>query len=143
MDELSVYIISNMNSMPSLCMEVMRLTGLTRAKFLHATLQYVLPSLLANGDRETVKAVAKVLQTDEKSMCMDHIVPILHACLLQDDKSRAAFVKVLSSLFGANAFTQMLRSYLPQTLGNLVVSLGHEHRHLSVSVRSNFLCTQF
>ncbi len=126
LDTISVLAVTNMVSAPTVFMEILRLTGLTKTKFLQASLQHVLPSLIKLRKKQILSLVAKAISSDERSMCIDQIVPILNACLLEEERGRTAFIQDLSELLGASFFQQLLRSYLPDLLGHLVMNLGND-----------------
>ncbi|KDN44907.1 hypothetical protein K437DRAFT_224659 [Tilletiaria anomala UBC 951] len=139
LEQVSVYVVSRMMAVPSLFIEVLRLTGMTKTKFLQATLQHIVPALIKSKSRVSLQSVAKALGSEEKKLCIDCMVPILNMCLIQEQRARKQCIQELSRYLDAAYFDQMLRSYLPEILGNLVINLGYEERRHNAFTGLNFV----
>lgn len=127
---LSVLVVLKSSTMPSLLTEVLRLTGVSKTKFLQTTKNDVVPALIKSQQYELLQATANELGVTVPKLCNETMPFILRSTLLVDPRARQAAIDRLMALFtGPVTFVQLLRTYSSDVLGQLVLALAQDENH--------------
>lgn len=129
MGQLSVLVVLKSETTPSLLEGVLRLTGVSKSKFLQATKNDVVPALIKNQQLKLLQDVARTLEVTVSKLCNDTMPFILCSTLMVEPRSRHVVIDQLLGMFpGQVSFLQLLRPYQADVLGQLVLALGQDER---------------
>lgn len=127
---LSVYLIDQIESKPTILKRFVQLLDMDFKSFFQKTLQHILPFLVLEERTEVLHELARWLDCDLAQMLIEEGGHILSHLLLQDkkdtDQALSQFVKIASLDFGKVSAGQLFRSCLLMLTTNLVVGLGSD-----------------
>ena len=126
---LSVFLVINMLSAPQMLTDSMSVLGFPEHKaFLHQTLRYTLPSLIAESKRDILSAIARTLGQPVQPLCLEYVEHILAHLYLREGSKRDEGIQLFLNEFQGSKKKINLSSVIiscgPSLLASLVMALG-------------------
>ncbi|TIA92820.1 hypothetical protein E3P81_01253 [Wallemia ichthyophaga] len=126
---LSVFLVLNMLSSPHMLTDSMSVLGFPdRKAFLHQTLRYTLPSLIAESKRDILSSIARTLGQPVQPLCLEYVEHILAHLYLREGSKRDEGIQLFLDEFQGSKKQINLSSVIiscgPSLLASLVMALG-------------------
>ena len=129
--QLSVFLVMNMLSSPHILTDAMSLLGFPDPKaFLHQTLRYTLPSLIAENRKDILQSISRMLGQFIQPLCLEYVEHILAHLYLRVGTERDKGIELFLEEFQGSKKKINLSSVIiscgPQLLASLVMAMGDE-----------------
>ncbi|TIC65516.1 hypothetical protein E3Q01_02063 [Wallemia mellicola] len=127
--QLAVFLVMNMLTAPHMLTDAMSLLGFPDPKaFLHQTLRYTLPSLIAESKKNILLAIARTLGQPVQPLCLEYVEHILAHLYLREGPERDLGIQLFLDEFQGSKKKINLSSVIiscgPSLLASLVMALG-------------------